>query len=205
MNTEIVIKIGIFLGAYLVGSIPFGYILTKKFAGKNILEHGSGNIGSTNVGRIAGKKLAIAVQILDMLKGLIPVILVFPFRDEKYGLSADLPFAFQVAIATILGHNFSIFLKFKGGKGVNTSLGALVLFDPFAIFASVGVYFISKYLTKYVSLSSILLALSLPLFHALHGTDLREFLYFLSIGLLIVVRHIPNIKRLLKGVESKAK
>lgn len=198
-----IFKIGMLLFAYLMGSIPFGYILTKKYTGKNILEHGSGNIGSTNVGRIAGKKIALVVQILDMLKGFIPVLLVFPFGYYEFGGSADLSFAFLVATAAILGHNFSIFLKFNGGKGVNTTLGALILFDPPAVFASVAVYYLSKYISKYVSLSSILLALSLPLFHALFGTSIIEFFYFLAIGLFVVVRHIPNIKRLLVGTEPK--
>jgi len=200
---RIAVETLIILIAYLLGSIPFGYIFTKKYTGKNIREHGSGNIGSTNVKRIAGKRVALYTQLCDMAKGLIPVVIVWLMQYfQVYSFHSF--FIYAVALATILGHNFSIFLRFKGGKGVNATLGASLWLAPAPVLLSVVVYYITKWSTKYVSLGSILLAVALVLSGLLISGVTYLFYYLLICSALIIIRHIPNIKRLAAGTESKA-
>lgn len=183
--------------SYLFGSIPFGYIIVKFATGKNILEYGSGNVGSTNVKRIGGKKLSIITQLLDMQKGLFPVAM---FMALDYHSSMQY-YIYMLAIAAILGHNFSIFLKFKGGKGVNTSLGTSVLIAPYAVFVAVGVYYIVKWKFKFVSLGSLMLAITMPIVEfILYGAN-TDFYYLIICSLLIIIMHRKNISRLLNGEE----
>lgn len=193
-------EIGFWVLAYLLGSIPVGYILVKATTGKNIQEIGSGNIGSTNVQRVAGKKIALYTQLLDMLKGLLPVALYFYFSKFRSAETSSY-FVYALALSAILGHNFSVFLKFKGGKGVNTTLGASVLLAPVAVFSAVATYYLVKWKFKYVSLGSLSLGLTLPLFEfLLHGQTLT-FYYLLVCALLIQLMHWKNIQRLLQGNE----
>ena len=196
---SISLKIGFVLLSYLVGSIPVGYLLTKLLTGKNILKQGSGNVGSTNVGRVAGKKIAVVTQLLDMTKGFLPVAIYLFFADEKIGSSYL--YVYWLALAAIIGHDFSVFLKFKGGKGVNTTLGASVLLAPISVFISVAIYFIVKWQFKYVSLGSIILGILLPLtefiFHGFNST----FYYLLVCMGLIILMHRTNIVRLLNQQE----
>lgn len=177
-----------------------GYYLTKIYTGHNILDHGSGNIGSTNVSRVAGKKISIITQLFDMAKGLIPVAIVMILR--YYDILAPAPhYIYVVALATIIGHDFSIFLGFKGGRGVNTTLGASLLLSPIPVLGSVLIYYLTKWITKYVSLASILLGISLPII-AFFIDGLSELVYYLIIcALLIIVRHSSNIIRLINGTE----
>lgn len=192
-------EIGFVLLAYLLGSVPFGYLLTKFYTGKNILELGSGNIGSTNVGRIAGKKIAIITQLLDMAKGLLPVACYMFFTKSTN--NADGFYIYWLALAAIIGHDFSVFLKFKGGKGVNTTLGASVLIAPISVFISVAIYFIVKWKFKYVSLGSLILGISLPVTELIvHGIT-STFYYLLVCMILIILKHRTNIIRLLKQEE----
>lgn len=185
--------------SYLLGSIPFGYLLTKYFAGKDILKMGSGNIGSTNVRRIAGKKLSISTQILDMLKGFLPVSIYLCITNEV-NMQSEI-YLLLLALASIVGHDFSIFLRFKGGKGVNTTLGASLLLAPIPVFISVSLYFLVKFQWKYVSLGSIILAISLPLTECfLHGFSFLVY-YLLVCMSLIIILHRSNITRLLNHQE----
>lgn len=196
---NITIQYAFILLSYLLGAIPFGYILTRYFTGKNILKIGSGNVGSTNVGRVAGKKIAIITQLLDMLKGFLPVAGYLYFIDDKK-IGSEF-FVYCVALATIIGHDFSIFLKFKGGKGVNTTLGASVLIAPFSVFISVAIYFIIKWRLKYVSLGSIILGIALPITELfIHGMS-STFYYLLICMILIILLHRTNINRLLHNEE----
>ena len=196
-------EILLILAAYIIGSIPFGYIFTRKFTGKSILDFGSGNIGSTNVGRIAGKKIAVLTQICDMSKGLLPVALIY-FLQIKNLHHFEEYYIYLVALATILGHDFSLFLKLKGGKGVNTTLGASLLLAPFSVLLSVLIYFIVKWKYKFVSLGSICLAISLTICDlVIHGIS-SLFYYLLICSGLIIVKHIPNIRRLLNGTEYQS-
>lgn len=193
-------EIVLILFAYFLGAIPFGYIFTRQFTGKSILESGSGNIGSTNVGRIAGKKVALLTQVCDMSKGLLPVAVVYFLQIKNIHHFEELSI-YLVALTTILGHDFSVFLKMKGGKGVNTTLGASLLLAPYSVFLSVLVYFAVKWKYKFVSLGSIGLAISLVISDLLiHKISYLSY-YLLACSILIIIRHIPNIRRLLNGSE----
>jgi glycerol-3-phosphate acyltransferase PlsY len=186
--------------AYIAGSFPAGYIYTKIATGKDIRKFGSGNIGSTNVKRIAGGKVALYTQITDMVKGLFPVLFVLIINKyELFTTSAIL--IYLVALATIIGHNFSFMLKFKGGKGVNTTLGASILIAPFPVLISVVVYLIVKKILKFVSVGSLSIAICLPLSAYILGFPNEAIIYLLACALLIFARHTTNIKRLLKGTE----
>lgn len=200
---NITFYIVLFLMSYILGAIPVGYLLVKKVTGKNILELGSGNTGSTNVGRIAGRKWSIITQLLDMGKGLLPVGLFFLFTQHQK-MKPDY-LVHMLAIAAIMGHNFSIFLQFKGGKGVNTTLGASVLLAPFAVFAAVIVYFVIKWRYRYVSLGSIVLAVTLPFVELILSGQTPTFYYLLLCSVLIVFTHKENIRRLLNNNELSAK
>ena len=197
-------EIALIVFAYLLGSIPFGYIFTKKFTGKSILVLGSGNIGSTNVGRIAGPKIAVLTQICDMSKGLLPVTLVYFLEIENF-FHFEEYYICLVALASILGHDYSLFLKLKGGKGVNTTLGASLLLAPYSVFVSVLIYFAVKWKYKIVSLGSICLAISLTLVELVIHRVSFLFYYLLICSVLILIKHIPNIKRLLSGTEIPSK
>ena len=190
--------------SYLIGAIPFGYLLTKYFLNINILEVGSGNIGSTNVKRIAGRKISIYSQLLDMAKGLIVVTFVLILQNYYPVLQRQEFLVYLVAIAAILGHNFSIFLNFKGGKGVNTTLGASLLIAPIPVLSAVVFYYLVKWKFKYVSLGSLAIAIVLPLGAFIQFGIGIPFYYFLLCSTMIILRHIPNIKRLLVGKELKS-
>lgn len=196
---NISIQILYILLSYLLGAIPFGYILTRVFTGENIMKTGSGNIGSTNVKRLAGKKIAAIVQLLDMFKGFVPVAVYLYFQSNEIKMPEF--YLYLVALATIMGHDFSIFLKFKGGKGVNTTLGASVLIAPYSVFISVAMYFIVKWRFKYVSLGSIILGIALPLVELIiHGLSLT-FYYLVACTILIIFLHRTNFYRLINKQE----
>ena len=195
----IVIKIGFALLSYLLGSVPFGYILTKYYTGENIQKMGSGNVGSTNVGRIAGKKIATITQLLDMMKGLFPVAIYFFLTNENI-VKLD-NYMYWLALAAIFGHDFSVFLNFKGGKGVNTTLGASVLIAPMPVFISVAIHYIVKWQFKYVSIGSLVLGICLPLTELIFYGITSTFYYLLVCMLLIIFMHRTNIIRLLNKQE----
>lgn len=199
------IEIIFVLASYFIGSIPTGYILVRRLTGQNILELGSGNIGSTNVKRVANRKMAALTQLLDMAKGLLPVGLYLYLKyylnlTYSQNIVSDL-YIYYVALASILGHDFSPFLKFKGGKGVNTTLGASVLLAPFPVLISVAVYFIVKWRFKYVSLGSIVLAITMVVSDFFIGGITPTFYYLLACMVLIIVLHYKNIGRLLHNQE----
>lgn len=205
MHPDTIWSVLFVLAAYLIGSIPVGYLLVRYVTGKNIRELGSGNIGSTNVKRIAGKKLAALTQILDMSKGLLPVgiylyVIYDPALDYFQNIQSGY-WIYAVALASVLGHDFSLFLRFEGGKGVNTTLGASVLLSPLAVFISVAVYFIVKWRFKYVSLGSIVLSVSLVITQLVLAGTTPTFYYFIICMLLIIVLHRKNIDRLLHNQE----
>lgn len=185
---------------YVISSIPVGYLITKYCTGKNILDLGSGNIGSTNVKRVIGKKWSIITQLLDMLKGLLPVLLFLVFKPL-----VSIPyFVLMLALVAIIGHDFSLFLKFRGGKGVNTTLGASLLLAPYSVLIAVGFYFIVKWKFKYVSLGSIAIAITLPLTEFFLFGITSTFYYLLVCSFLMIFLHRKNIIRLIKGNELSA-
>jgi len=180
---------------YMVASIPFGYVIGKLF-GRDITKEGSGNIGATNVARTIGKKAGIAVLILDMLKGFVPVY----YAKELFW---DYKFVALVAITAVIGHCFSIFMKFKGGKGVATGIGVLLALSPqtasIIILLWIGIFLTSGY----VSLASIISA-SLSWIIILY-TDGNFYYTFATLiaSIIIVMKHSSNIHRLIKGTENR--
>jgi glycerol-3-phosphate acyltransferase PlsY len=192
------------LVGYVVGSTPFGYI-AGRMKGIDIREHGSKNIGSTNVLRVLGKGIGYPVFALDVLKGVVPVLLarIYAQDVEPVGLVPAL-----TSIATILGHNYTFWLGFKGGKGIATSAGALLPIMPFTILAAVTLWVVTFLTTRYVSLGSIVAALTLPASFLIQGVSTGAWNWPLLglaslIGGLAVFKHRANIERLRRGTENK--
>ena len=186
------------LGAFLAGSIPFGLVLVKVAGKGDVREHGSGNIGATNVSRVGGKALGIVTLLLDILKGWLPVWICL--RYGPGGLTVAL-----VALAAVLGHVFTPWLKFQGGKGVATTLGAALAFAPLMVVPSIGIFAATLLLTRFVSLGSVLGAAALPVALVLHsaaGGPWGIGIWVLIAGI-IIAKHHENIRRLLQGTESK--
>jgi len=197
---------GFFL-SYLVGAIPTGWIIPKIVRGIEIRDHGSGNVGATNVGRVIGKKWGFTVFFLDVFKGLMAVSLIGPiFWDPSLGL-ALIYYRLLLGITAVLGHNWTIFLKFKGGKGVATSLGISVGLFPLAAISALGVWFLVLWPFRYISLASVVAAISFPLWICIFYRQMPEYIAILAItsakAVLIIYTHRSNIGRLLKGTESK--
>lgn len=200
------------VGAYLLGAIPFGLLIGRANA-IDIREHGSRNIGATNVGRVLGRKWGFFCLALDMLKGLAPVLAAkFVLIDEPHTAMMLLGWI-GVAIAGVLGHNFPIYLGFKGGKGVATTIGvALGVFPYFTVGMIIALiaYGIGRYATGIVSVGSLALAVVFPLavwgYLAIDrpdqiGTDWPLVSVATMLGLMIIIRHRANIGRLLRGEE----
>ena len=182
--------------AYLIGSIPSGLILGKLFWHTDLREHGSHNIGATNAWRTLGKGAGIAVFIADSLKGQAGVML---------GLSlVGTPLAAVVGgLLAIIGHSFSLFLRFHGGKGVATSLGVLSMLMGDVTFMLFVLWFTIVYVTRYVSLGSVVAGGLAPILAALFGYPMEYLLFTAIAAVLVIVRHRENIKRLMNGTENK--
>lgn len=185
--------------AYLLGSIPFGYLLVRFFRKEDIRAIGSGNIGATNVARSGAKGLGILTLVLDALKGYIAVFIALHVSPGNLDLGA------LAAAAAIVGHIFPIWLGFKGGKGIATALGVFLALSWPTALCALGVFLVLTLLTKYVSLGSILGAASLPLFMLYFVPD-RSPIFLGSVfgvSLLCIAKHHANIKRLIAGNENK--
>jgi glycerol-3-phosphate acyltransferase PlsY len=194
--------------AYVVGATPFGF-LAGKLRGVDIRQHGSGNIGATNVIRTLGKGVGIPVFVLDVLKGLVPVWLACSAAGgapERAGGYAFLPAA--VALAAILGHSFTFWLGFRGGKGVATAAGALLAMAPVPLLCAAAVWAALFATTRYVAVASIGAAWALPLafaaFMAARGqTDWPGLGFCLFVACFVTFRHRANIARLRAGTENR--
>jgi len=181
--------------SYLMGSIPFGFILTKIFLNKDIREIGSGNIGATNALRTGKKALGYSTLTLDILKAVIPVIYVKVFYQD---------FLYIASLCAFLGHVFPIWLKFKGGKGVATYVGILFSINfYFGIIFAVS-WFITFFISKFSSLSSLVGAASIPIY-LLILTQFDQVIFFTIMFVLIFFTHRENIKRLKNKEETKTK
>ena len=192
--------------AYLLGSVPTGYLLVKLFRHEDIRSVGSGNIGATNVLRSGGKGLGAATFLLDVLKGAAAVkvgaylasILLpnMPFRDAQA----------LAAVCAVFGHMFPVWLHFRGGKGVATGFGVFLVAAPLAALASIALFAVVLVVSRYVSLASILGAASFPLFawFLVHGDRPAPYVAAqIFVALLIIFKHHQNIRRLLSGTESR--
>ena len=181
--------------SYLIGSIPFGVLLARA-QHVDIRTQGSGNIGATNVARVLGKKAGLITLLGDLLKGLFVV--------AGAGQLYEKPILIALAgVMVFLGHLYSIFLQFKGGKGVATSLGLFLYIMPWATGCAVVVFSVSLWISGFVSMSSILAAMSMPLFAIYFKLPLPYVYLAVIVGLFTLQRHSDNILRLIEGTESK--
>lgn len=191
--------------AYLIGSIPTALIISKKYFGIDIRDYGSGNMGATNTFRVLGSRYGTVVMAIDMLKGMAAVGL---YNFLPHYLSNELDrtnFMIGLGSAAVVGHIFPIFANFKGGKGVATLFGMVLAVQPVIAISCVGVFLLVLYLTRYVSLSSILGAIMLPV-SVLWIWNEHEVMYrvfALLVAFLVIITHQKNIGRLLRGVESR--
>jgi len=196
--------------AYLLGSIPFGLIVARLFGVSDIREHGSGNIGATNVSRLLGFKAAVWVYLGDIGKGLLAVMIA-RFVVGRFGSPLTSPELFLAitALAAVLGHMFSIFCGFKGGKGVNTALGGLLALIPYEALMAFAVFLIVVLLSRFISLGSLVAGIALFAIVAIEylvlKTGVSSVYFWLSavLALLIVIAHRSNIARLIKGTENR--
>ena len=198
--------------SYLLGSIPFGYLLVRIFRGEDVRQTGSGNIGATNVARTGSKGLAIATLVLDAIKGYVAVAHAFHFAHHhaaglaRFGPHMVYTLAALAGFCAILGHMFPIWLHFKGGKGVATAVGAFLGIAPTAILLSLAVFVAIVAATRYVSLGSIVGAAVFPAVAWWLNSETRSASVMLLISassLLIILRHKDNIRRLLAGNENR--
>jgi glycerol-3-phosphate acyltransferase PlsY len=183
------------ISSYLMGSIPFGFILTKIFLKKDIREIGSGNIGATNALRTGNKIIGYSTLILDILKAVAPVIYVKIFYQD---------FLYIASLCAFLGHVFPIWLKFKGGKGVATYLGILFAINFYFGIVFIISWFITFFISKFSSLSSLVGAASIPIY-LLILTQFNQVIFFTIMFVLIFFTHRENIKRLKNKEETKTK
>ena len=196
--------ISIFL-AFIIGSIPTSYIFGKLLKKIDIRKHGSGNVGATNVFRVVGKIPGIAVLVIDILKGVLSVLfLPEAFFNNAIGVSLGLElYEILIGIATISGHVFSVFLKFKGGKGVATTAGVLAVLAPKVLAGSAAIWILVFFLVKIVSVASIVASLFLPIFSLIFYQSIHLVLFTVVLCIASTYKHKPNIRRLIRGEEKK--
>jgi glycerol-3-phosphate acyltransferase PlsY len=192
MNEAVILAI-----AYLLGSVPFGYILVRTFRHEDIRASGSGNIGATNVMRSGGKGLAIATLVLDALKGVAAVLVA------RHFFPGDIRVASLAALVAILGHVFPVWLAFRGGKGVATALGVFLALCWPAALCALGVFIVITVSTRYVSLASVVSAISLPIFFHYFNGERVSLVLACACAAIVVVKHHGNIGRLVAGTENK--
>ena len=198
--------------SYLLGSIPFGYLLVRIFRGEDVRQTGSGNIGATNVARTGSKRLAIATLMLDALKGYVAVFHVFFFAGHHpdhlppFGPHTVYILAALAGFFAIVGHMFPVWLRFKGGKGVATSVGAFLGIAPAAVLVCLVAFAVIIGVTRYVSLGSILGAAVFPFAAWWLKPETRDaavMVFIVAASLLVIIRHKDNIGRLLAGNENR--
>ena len=193
--------------AYLIGSIPTALIISKKFFGIDIRDYGSGNMGATNTFRVLGSRYGTIVMVCDILKGMAAVALYnfLPYYLHQGNDVEKTNLMIGLGLSAVIGHVFPIWANFKGGKGVATLFGMILAIQPVIAVSCVGVFILVLYLTRFVSLSSILAALMLPV-SVLWIWNEHEVLYrvfALIVAIMVIVTHQKNIGRLLRGVESR--
>jgi glycerol-3-phosphate acyltransferase PlsY len=191
--------------AYLIGSLPTAVLVSKFFFGFDIREYGSGNSGATNTYRVLGAKWGTLVMVVDMLKAIIAVKLVFllpySFDNDIYLVNMQL----GLGLAAVLGHIFPIWAEFRGGKGVASLFGMVLGIQPNVALCCVGVFILVLYLTRWVSLSSILASIAFPIFILVIFNEPEKLyrVFAITVAMLVLLTHQKNIGRLLKGSENK--
>ncbi|MFA6078391.1 MAG: glycerol-3-phosphate 1-O-acyltransferase PlsY [Candidatus Omnitrophota bacterium] len=191
------------LSAYLIGAIPTGYIMARIFKGVDIRQFGSSNMGATNVYRVVGKLPGFVTLVLDALKGVLVVAVIAVYT---YSFVDTLDYNFYrslLGLIAICGHIWPVFLGFKGGKGVATTIGVLSIIAPIPLILSLLIWLIIFLLTSYVSLASIIFGIFLPIFSAVLNESIYITIFTVTICIINTYKHDSNIKRLLKGEENK--
>jgi len=187
----------IFLISYLTGAIPAGYIIGKHFYHIDITKYGSGNIGTANVQRVLGNKAAIIAFILDSAEGAIPTLIALYVLKSPY-------LAIVAGIISVFSHDHSIFLKgFKGGKGVATSFGVVLVISPFTAIIAASIFILIVSITKYTSAGSIISGSLYPILLHIIKRDIKLTLLSIILAILLIITHRENINRLIKGTERK--
>ncbi len=190
--------------SYLLGAVPTAYIFAKAVRGIDIREHGSGNVGATNVARIMGKRVGMAVFILDFLKGMLSVTIIPAFLAGILSVAQPPELTYILSgTATVAGHIWTIFLNFKGGKGVSTTAGVIAGIHPLIMLGGLVVWVVIFAIWKYVSLASIAAAISLPILAVVTAQDTAFVVFCGVVCLLGVYSHRSNIRRLIQGQETK--
>ncbi|MBC7361298.1 MAG: glycerol-3-phosphate 1-O-acyltransferase PlsY [Candidatus Aminicenantes bacterium] len=189
-------KIIFLVASYLLGAIPTGYLLVKLTTRRDIREVGSGSTGATNVLRYKGWRLAIPVMLVDILKGFLPALLASVYLQDR-------TLALLGVLAAVIGHCYPVYLKFRGGKGVATSVGGFLYLASLPLLLSLVVMVVLLLIFRYVSLATITGLFLFPLFVLILYKDYNLFLIGLLTFLIVVIRHKENIRRLLAGTERK--
>jgi glycerol-3-phosphate acyltransferase PlsY len=197
----------VLIAGYLLGSIPFGYLIVRTRTGADVRESGSGGTGATNVSRRAGKLAGVVTLLLDAAKGALAVLLARWLLTDDFGINWWVAAA---AILAVIGHCFPVWLGFRGGKGVATGVGVFLSLSPLAVACAALIFILVVVATRYVSLGSILATATFPLFvwllsiYVKPNADLAPVMTAASVcGSLIIMMHGANIGRLLRGTESK--
>jgi len=203
---QLVVLISIIISAYLLGSIPTSVWVGKIFYGIDIREHGSGNAGATNTIRILGWKAGLPVIIVDVLKGFAAVTLIRFVQSPPPGTDQFVNYQLMLGGAAVIGHIFPVYVRFRGGKGVATLFGMVLAISPYSTLVCAGVFLITLFLTKYVSLSSILAGFTFPLavIVIFHTSVTSMVVFSIAVSVLLVITHQKNIGRLLRREELKA-
>jgi acyl phosphate:glycerol-3-phosphate acyltransferase len=199
------IEVLLILGAYLIGSVPTAVWISRSFFGIDIREYGSGNAGATNTFRVLGSKWGTIVMSVDVLKGFLATCLYIFIPYYLQNESDRTNFMVGLGLAAVAGHIFPVWAEFRGGKGVATLFGMIIAIQPLAAGCCVAVFLLVLYLTRFVSLSSMLASVAFAVF-ILYIFDAHETLYrgfAIAVALLVVLTHQKNITRLLRGNENK--
>jgi glycerol-3-phosphate acyltransferase PlsY len=197
--------------AYTLGAIPFGYIIAKYYAKIDIRKEGSGNIGATNILRTLGKRAGLTVLILDLLKGVIAVAVIARLFYPSSVNFTQMTYVYIIGLAAICGHIWTVFLSFKGGKGVSTALGVLIGLISYDVrfglilFIAFCIWFVIVYFSKYVSFGSIAAGLFLPVGCIIFIRNLESFIFAVIVMFIVIYSHRLNIHRLLTNTEKKIK
>lgn len=193
--------------AYLIGSIATAVWVSKGVFGIDIREHGSGNAGATNTFRVLGPKAGTFVMVVDMLKGILAIklSLLIPYYQNPDNLTQLVNLQIGLGLAAVLGHVFPIWAGFRGGKGIATLFGMVLAIQPYVALSCVGVFLLILFLTRYVSLSSIIASIAFPvlILFIFKEEELYYRIFAIAVALMVVLTHQKNIARLLTGTESK--
>jgi len=184
------------IGAYLIGSVPFAWLLARRWGAADLRRVGSGNIGAANVLRASGVKAGVLVAVLDIAKGALSVMLAARFGDNAAAPAA-------AGLAAIVGHIYPVWLRFRGGKGVATACGVFSMLTPLAVPPALGIFVVTVWITKYISLGSVLASIALPPIAYALGSPAPAVAAAFAAAVIIVFRHRANVLRLRAGTERR--